>query len=368
MQFDEIRWLVAEWMKSRREEFVRPWRARQLRTERFEQEVALFSNDYSTRFDANFTKDPEVGRPFLLVPLRVRASVLLLHGYMAAPMEVRALGEYLYRHGFAVFGQRLKGHGTSPADLAETPWTAWYESVERGRAVLEPIGAPIVIGGFSTGGTLALAASARMEGAFHATFTICAPLHLRKFAAKFAPKIVKVNSFLKRFNWGRPQWEYIENHPENAHINYASNPITGVAQLEYTIQAMRETLPNVKTPLLVMQASEDPTVHPDSAPEIFRVAGSTRKEMILFHRARHGIVNGEGSREVFERLHSWLNTVLEPARVYVSPAPALPEPEPVPLLEPTPAVSEALPHETEPGTAADNVDAVDLADAAGKRS
>jgi hypothetical protein len=81
-----------------------------------------------------------------------------------------------------------------------------------------------------------------------------------------------------------------------------------------------------------MQASEDPTVHPDSATEIFRLAGSARKEMIIFHRARHGIINGEGSREVYDRLHSWLNSIMAPERIYVNSAPALPEPPPTPAL------------------------------------
>ena len=149
------------------------------------------------------------------------------------------------------------------------------------------------------GAGLALLAAGRNNADTRAVFAIDAPLYLRSASARFAPSIVRVNALLKRFRFGRSRWEYVENHPENAHINYSSNPVSGVVELTKAMSTMAELLPGITAPALIIQGSNDPLVHHDSGQAIFDKLGTPHKELILLERDRHGIINGEGAEQVY---------------------------------------------------------------------
>src|SRR5512141_2088836 len=55
---------------------------------------------------------------------------VLLHGFTAAPKEMRPLGEYLAARDFTVRGVRSAGHATCPEDLACTTYRDWVASAE----------------------------------------------------------------------------------------------------------------------------------------------------------------------------------------------------------------------------------------------
>lgn len=296
-------------------------------------ELRRFEDDYARFQIAGESKAPRVGRPFLLESKESRGGVVLIHGYMAAPLEIRALAKYLNRHGYAVYAPRLQGHGTAPEDLAATPWEAWYAAVERGLRIMQTMADTVVVGGFSMGGILSLLAAARRSASVHGVFCINAPLRLQSQAARFAPSVVRVNALLRHITpWA--QWEYVENRSENPHINYVRNPLHGVSELARAMRAAEDVLGEILAPLLVIQDWGDPVVDPQSGEIIFSKAGSADKELTYFNRGRHGIVNGPGSEAVFERVYRFLR---RHAHGYVPPpAPdlALP-PAPEPAAPPT---------------------------------
>jgi len=280
--------------------------AAQVRLHLAEEDQRLFDTEYARYYQEDMSKPPEVGRPFFLQPVRPRGGIVLIHGYMAAPLEVRAMADYFWRLGYAVYGVRLRGHGTAPADLAQRTWEEWYESINTGYAAIASMTDNIILGGFSMGAGLALLTAGRKKSRIRAAFAINAPLHLRNAAARFAPSITRVNALLRWFNRPRPQWEYLDNHPENKHINYTSNPVSGVAQLGAAMAAMDAMLKDVTAPTLVLQASRDPVVLPDSGPEIFSKLGTPYKELVILERDNHGIINGPRAKEVFDRIYQFL--------------------------------------------------------------
>jgi esterase/lipase len=129
---------------------------------------------------------------------------------------------------------------------------------------------------------------------------------LRQFAARLVPSVVGFNNLIKRIRGGDTGWEYVVNEPENAHINYKRNPLSGVRELSRAMDAMEQHLPRIVSPTLVLQGSKDPIVDPASALEIFEKVGTPLKELTYFERANHGIVNGPRSDEVFERVYRFL--------------------------------------------------------------
>lgn len=258
-----------------------------------------FEEDYAKYFNIQYSKGADVGRPFLLKPMHPKAGIVLCHGYMAGPLEVRPLAEYLYQRNYAVYGVRMRGHGTAPEDLANTSWEAWYESYNRGYAVIKSLCDDIILGGFSTGGCLAMLAAARKGIKAQAAFCICTPLQLRNTSARFAPSLVTINSLLRRIGRNSDSWEFVDNSPENTHINYLRNPVRGVRELISVMAQMETALPQVRVPTLVVQASKDPTVNPVSAQAIYEGLGCDFKELVYFERHRHGIINGAGREHVF---------------------------------------------------------------------
>lgn len=280
--------------------------SRRVRKVFYEEDFRIFDEDYQA-YRNDESHPMEVGRPFLICPERPKAGIVLVHGYLAAPAEVRALADHLYDHGYAVYGVRLRGHGTAPEDLAQTPWEQWYTSFNRGYVVIKSLTDRIILGGFSTGGCMALMGAGLKGDKIQAVFSINAPRELRQYTAKLASTVVSMSNLMKKMHVIKGGWDFVENHPENPHINYRRNPLAGIAQLERAMAATDQHLPKIVAPALVVQASKDPIVHPSSGPDIFERIGTPHKELIIMERSRHGIVNGDGAADVFDRVTTFLD-------------------------------------------------------------
>jgi len=261
------------------------------------QELEEYESDYKRFYIKGESKALDVGRPFLVKGKSKNPGVLLSHGYMAAPREVESLAHYLGDLGFWVYVPRLKGHGTSPDDLARRSYQDWVASIDRGYAIISSLCEKVVVGGFSTGGGLALDLAARIRE-IAGVFAVAAPMTLRDFSAKFAPAVDMWNRIMDRAYGGGPKMEFVENQPENPHINYLRNPIAGVRDIERLMDDLEPKLSDLKMPALILQSRRDPVVDPKGSRKIFELLGSENKEYHLFNFDRHGILLGEGAKIV----------------------------------------------------------------------
>jgi esterase/lipase/1-acyl-sn-glycerol-3-phosphate acyltransferase len=258
-----------------------------------------FERDYALYAIENESKSREVGAPFLIRGDRRKIGIVLVHGYMAAPMEVRALAEHLGDRGYWVYVPRLKGHGTAPEDLATRGYMEWVESVEEGYAVMAGLCRQLVVGGFSAGAGLALDLCTRV-GDLSGVFAISPPFKLQDFSARFVPAVNLWNRLMKRMNVISARKEFVENRPENPHINYARNPLLGLMELSRLMDQLENKLSGIAIPALVVQSYADPVVHYDGSLEIFKLLGSEQKEYLMVNQSRHGIINGEGADKIFK--------------------------------------------------------------------
>jgi len=260
-----------------------------------------FDSDYHQFYLQDESKPMTVGSPFLVRGKSKKVGILLSHGYMAAPLEVRELAYYLGEMGYWVYVPRLKGHGTSPEDLATRSYQDWMRSIDRGYAIISSICRKVVVGGFSTGAGLALDLAARVER-IAGVFAVSAPLTLMDFSSKFAPAVDMWNRIMDRTYKVGPKKEFVENKSENPHINYSRNPIAGVREIERLMNALEPKLPNLKMPALIVQSRRDPVVDFKGSRKIFELIGTSEKEYILFNFDRHGILLGDGSDKVFKAI------------------------------------------------------------------
>lgn len=267
-----------------------------------------FAADYETYRREDESKPKHIGAPAFYRKLRPKAGVLLVHGYLAAPEEVRPLAEYLHQQGYTVFAPRLRGHGTSPEDLALRTWQDWLQSVERGYMILANSCEDVVLGGFSMGAGLALLAATNMLYKVRAVFAINCAMRLRKRTAKLAPAVVLWNKLVDRLVKDEGRWHFVPNEPENPHINYLRNPISGVKELMELMDQLSARLDLIKVPALLIQASEDPVVHPEGSKQVYEGLGSEDKELIMFNSDRHGILRGELSQRLFIRIKEFIDS------------------------------------------------------------
>lgn len=269
----------------------------------------LFDDDYNQYCKEGESKPKNIGAPFFLKRLFGGKGLILIHGYMAAPEEIRPLADYLHRCGYTVYGARLRGHGTAPEDLAVRDWCEWYESVGRAYVIIKNSAKSFAIAGFSTGGTLALLQAANKPDRFAAVVTINAPLRLQHISSKLASVVVAWNSLLSRFKVEKGKMEFVTNEPQNRHINYFRNPVSGVNQLEILMNIVEKRLGEVTEPTLVIQATDDPVVNPASGREIFEKIGPREKHLIGVKADVHGILWTEEAALVKERVLSFLHQV-----------------------------------------------------------
>ncbi len=269
-----------------------------------------FQRDYARFAVSGESKGQEVGSPFLLKGGAPDLGILLVHGYMAAPLEVRALAEHLAAIGCWVYSPRLRGHGTSPEDLATRRHPEWIESVEEGYAILKIACRRVVIGGFSFGAGLALDLCTRVDDPI-GVFAIAPPMKLNDFTARFVPAVNFWNRLMKKINFEAAGRQFVENHPENPHINYSRNPLSGVLEMGRLMDELEPRLRKISIPALIIQSYADPVVHHGGSLKIFKKIVSVDKEYLLVNTERHGIINGPGSARIFAAVEDFIRKLMD---------------------------------------------------------
>lgn len=196
-------------------------------------------------------------------------SVLVLHGFTGTTQSMRYLGEQLNRRfGFAVLGPRLKGHGTSPDDMAATGYLDWLGTAEDALAELAARGRPVFVTGLSMGGMLTLALAARHPDVVRGAIPVnavageqdgtLADLILERAAPDRIPGI---GSDIKA-----------EGVTELA---YPEVPVSCLRDVYLAQAATGDVLRKVTCPVLVVQSREDHVVAPANAHRIARGVSSS---------------------------------------------------------------------------------------------
>jgi esterase/lipase len=248
------------------------------------------------------------GAPYVLRGRQPQVGVVLSHGFLAAPEETRPLAEHLNECGCTVYGVRLRGHATTPEDLAATPWEAWLRSFLRGYAVLRQRCDEIVFGGFSTGGLISLLAAAECDGEhLVGTFAVNTPSRLRYVNARLAPAAQFCNTLFDLCNRSEAGVRYVDSQPENPAINYTRIPVAGLHQLGLMMDHCRARLDAVRCPVHLIHADADPVVAPRSSELVYARLGTERKRIEHVDFDRHVIVRGPGCESVFRSIHGFVS-------------------------------------------------------------
>jgi carboxylesterase len=220
---------------------------------------------------------------------------LLVHGLTGTPKEMRWMGEFLFEQGITVLGIRLSGHATTSASLERTRWQDWLASLEDGFHLLRHSCTKIFICGLSLGGALSLYAASYLP--VEGVISISAPYELpHDWRLNFIRLFLYIQPRVPK---GSPDW----HNPQAAfdHLEYPYYPTASIAELRDLLVELRQVLPQVKRPALIIHSRADRGVLPSNAEKIFTALGSSAKEILWVENSGHVVVCEPDRHLVFER-------------------------------------------------------------------
>jgi carboxylesterase len=215
---------------------------------------------------------------------------VLLHGFTAAPKEMRPLGDYLAARNYTVRGVRYAGHGTSPQDLARTTWRDWAASAEAAVAELRGRCAQVWSIGLSLGGLISLHLAEQ-----HVVDGVCA----------IAPAIFPPDRRMALARWLTPFMPYTRKDLADLqdpialaeHADYDRFPTRAVAELNALMRHTRRRLTQIDVPLLLIFAQHDRVVSREALNYIWPRVATTDKQQLILERGGH-IVTEDYDKEI----------------------------------------------------------------------
>ncbi len=251
---------------------------------------ARFQRERYREINQQQTQTADANWYFLKARNRDASAVLLVHGFLSGPGELRSLGERLHAGGVHVLGVRLKGHGTSPWDLRSRNWHDWAASVERGFDILKAFSQNIHIVGFSTGGLLALNHAAQQpQAGIRSVTSVSAPVHFRNKNMIFVPLLHHANRLV---SWVTSEGlvPFRPNKPENPELNYQHIPIRALYQLQQFIDHLTANSIKINADVHLFQGNRDPVVDPRSVDTLNELIEADSKTLTLLESDIHGVV------------------------------------------------------------------------------
>jgi carboxylesterase len=176
----------------------------------------------------------------------------------------------------------------------------WLADVEGGLNTLRDICDTVVAAGLSMGGLLALWAGAQQ--AVQAVICLSTPLAMPRS---------RVMRFARIFSWlipyvpkGAPNW----HDPEAAdgHVTYPAYPTRAAVELRDLMRDVRRILPEVRVPLLIVQARGDRAVSADSMSIILQNVGSADKRTLWLEDSGHVITRDRQRQAVFTAVSEFI--------------------------------------------------------------
>ena len=213
--------------------------------------------------EANKAQELAAVMPFELLPsgdcVASRKGVLLAHGLSDSPYSMGSVAKALNQQCLHVRVILLPGHGTKAEDLIAVSRDDWRLAFSNAAQGLATEVDQLYVGGFSTGGALALEYATQQPDKVQG-------------ALLFSP-VLKINSPI---DWLAsciaPMVTWLDHLPTDDYAKYASIPVPAIAEvysLAKEINAELQEQPNSQVPVFIAMSEEDDTVDSSVTQRVF---------------------------------------------------------------------------------------------------
>jgi acylglycerol lipase len=253
-----------------------------------------------------------------------KAVVVLVHGLKDHSSRYARLAELLVRHGFAVHGFDLRGHGYSEGRRV---WVDRFDQyvddlaqlVERVRAS-EP-GKPLFLFGHSMGGAVVTRfvlerrpeiAGLVLSGAALMTTPDVTPFKMRatRYFGRHNPRLAVFKLPDESFSRDRAVVAAIGKDPA---VYHGAAPARTAAELLSTIAYLQAHLQELSVPLLALHGTADKLTNPEGSRALVERARSTDKTLKLYPGAYHDLLHEPIRDQVAADILAWLEAHAAPA-------------------------------------------------------
>lgn len=195
-------------------------------------------------------------------------GVLLCHGFTGSPASLRPWAEALAQAGHRVELPRLPGHGTRWQDLSPKRWDDWYGTVASALEQLSKECDQVFVMGLSMGGTLTLALAQEHPQQISGIVLVNPSVMTRNKALVALPVMRRV----------LPSLPGIVNDikkPGQDELGYSRMPLNALDSLAKAWPVVRERLPTITLPVLLLHSTVDHVVEPENSQFVLDHIGSS---------------------------------------------------------------------------------------------
>lgn len=257
-------------------------------------------------------------------------AVLLFHGLTGGPIELAYIAHHLhYRGRMSVECPALVNHGQPLAVLAHTSWRELWDSArghfERARARAREDGVPLFVGGLSIGALLSLMLAAEYPEDVAGIACLSPTLFYDGWNVPWWHRLLAVADYtpFKYFIFLREGYPYglkdetlrekMRRKYESASLRetsvpqttYAHFPIHLLCECRRLIAQGKRMLPQVRAPMLVVQAEQDDSTSPANARYILERVASSERKLLLLRNSYHIVTADFERQQVAEAMTEW---------------------------------------------------------------
>ena len=261
-----------------------------------------------------------------------RNGVLLIHGLTGTPNEMRIIAKGLNQAGFTVYAMQLAGHCGDEADLCRTTWQDWYQSVQQAADFLKQHVDHLFVAGLSMGALLSLKLAAdypqlvKGVGVYGVTFTYdgwSMPFWAKQlfFLLTFLKKmhLFQKTSFIEKPPYGlkderiRATVAASMFSGDSTAAGLAGNPFPALAEMQWLAKKVRQQLPQVIAPCLIMHSGHDDLANINTNARLVEenVSGPTR--FVVLDDSYHLITIDRQRREVINESVQFFQNITQSA-------------------------------------------------------
>ncbi|MEI6729929.1 MAG: alpha/beta fold hydrolase [Pseudomonadota bacterium] len=240
------------------------------------------------------------------------SAVILVHGMTGTPVEMKFVAKHINKKGFSVYVPTLAGHCIDESAFVQSTWQDWYNTLETTMYEALKTHDKVYVAGICVGGALGLYLAYRHPDKIRAATLYSATLNYdgwnTPFYFKYASILVPIGiriPFIRNirmsdaFPYGikseRIRNLIIKNSDSMAGA-LPNFPAKGLHENYKLLRVIKNILPEIKTPTLLLHAKEDEVSNPRNSEYINKHLGGI-SELHLLEDSYHMIhVDGERAK------------------------------------------------------------------------